>query len=202
MAEMEVMHDSRYAEHHLAPYDTRTHSSTSQGTRTSHPQLPDTIRRPKGLKGLWMNTHTQVVMLGFVCFMCPGLFNALQGLGGGGQVNATTSANANSALYATFAFFAFFAGCVPAIFLKLASPPQLTDMNAALVCYRSINNVLGSKLTLLLGSCGYALYIGSYLCVHRLPPFPYLSRWRITAVNACWQHVLTLDVLFPLLSFP
>ena len=29
--------------------------------------------------------------------------------------------------------------------------------------HRSINNVLGSKLTLLLGSCGYALYIGSYL---------------------------------------
>lgn len=31
--------------------------------------------------------------------------------------------------------------------------------------HRSINNVLGSKVTLLLGSCGYALYIGSYLCV-------------------------------------
>ena len=49
-------------------------------------------------------------MLGFVCFMCPGLFNALNGLGGGGQVDATTSANANSALYATFAVAAFFAG--------------------------------------------------------------------------------------------
>ncbi|THG97892.1 hypothetical protein EW026_g4204 [Hermanssonia centrifuga] len=79
-------------------------------------------------------------MLGFVCFMCPGLFNALNGLGAGGQVDSSTSANANSALYATFAVAAFFAG--------------------------SINNVLGSKLTLLLGSCGYALYIGSYLAVN------------------------------------
>lgn len=35
--------------------------------------------------------------------------------------------------------------------------------------YRSINNVLGSKITLLLGSIGYAIYIGSYLYV--LLPF-------------------------------
>jgi hypothetical protein len=44
--------------------------------------------------------------------MCPGLFNALNGLGAGGQFDPKTSANANSALYATFAFAAFFAGCV------------------------------------------------------------------------------------------
>ncbi|KAF9445615.1 hypothetical protein P691DRAFT_762343 [Macrolepiota fuliginosa MF-IS2] len=73
-------------------------------------------------------------MLGFVCFMGPGLFNALNGLGGG-QLDAMTSANSNAAVYATFAFSAFFAG--------------------------SINNVLGSRLTLLLGSTGYALCVGS-----------------------------------------
>ena len=39
-----------------------------------------------------------------------GLFNALNGLGAGGQVDSTTSANSNAALYATFAFAAFFAG--------------------------------------------------------------------------------------------
>ncbi|OBZ79423.1 hypothetical protein A0H81_00228 [Grifola frondosa] len=75
--------------------------------------------------------------------MGPGLFNALNGLGGGGQVTTTVSANANAALYATFAVAAFFAG--------------------------SINNVLGSRLTLLLGSTGYALYIGSYLAVNIHP---------------------------------
>lgn len=54
----------------------------------------------------------RVTMLGFTCFMCPGLFNALNGLGLSGQVDSEISANANSAVYATFAFGAFFAGCV------------------------------------------------------------------------------------------
>ena len=39
-----------------------------------------------------------------------GLFNALNGLGGGGQLDTKTSANANVALYSTFAVMAFFAG--------------------------------------------------------------------------------------------
>ncbi|KAF9445616.1 MFS general substrate transporter [Macrolepiota fuliginosa MF-IS2] len=99
--------------------------------------------RPRGLKGLYYNPMTQVVMLGLVCFMCPGLFNALNGLGGGGQLDNTTSANANSALYATFAAGAFFAG--------------------------SINNKLGPRLTLLLGSAGYSLYIGSFLAINIHP---------------------------------
>ncbi|EIW81444.1 hypothetical protein CONPUDRAFT_90371 [Coniophora puteana RWD-64-598 SS2] len=82
-------------------------------------------------------------MLGVVCFMCPGMFNALTGLGGGGQVDTTVSANSTAALYATYAFFGFFSG--------------------------SINNKLGAKLTLLLGSWGYALYISSYLVVNIHP---------------------------------
>lgn len=68
--------------------------------------------RHTGIKGVYYNPYTQVALLGFVCFMCPGLFNALQGLGGGGQLDTETSANANSTLYATFAVAAFFAGCV------------------------------------------------------------------------------------------
>ncbi|KAF8341709.1 MFS general substrate transporter [Amanita rubescens] len=99
--------------------------------------------RPKGLKGLYMHPVTQVVMLAFICFMCPGLFNAVNGLGGGGQLDETTSANSNTALYATFSVCAFFAG--------------------------SINNKLGSRVTLLLGSIGYCLYIGSYLALNIHP---------------------------------
>jgi len=76
-------------------------------------------------------------MLGFVCFMCPGMFNALGGIGGGGQVNTLAQDNASTATYATFAFFAFFSG--------------------------TINNVLGPQLTLFLGTMGYSLYIASYL---------------------------------------
>ena len=70
------------------------------------------LERPTGIRGFYYNPTTQVVLLGFVCFVCPGLFNSLQGLGGGGQLNENTSANANSAVYSTFAFSAFFAGCV------------------------------------------------------------------------------------------
>jgi len=44
-----------------------------------------------------------------------GLFNALNGLGAGGQVDATTGANANTALYATFAAGAFFSGYAPTL---------------------------------------------------------------------------------------
>ena len=73
---------------------------------------PDLFVRPSGLRGFFYNPYTQVVLLGFVCFACPGLFNALNGLGAGGQIEATTSANANSTLYATFAVAAFFAGFV------------------------------------------------------------------------------------------
>lgn len=69
-------------------------------------------QRPTGLKGFWYGTYTQVALLGFVCFMCPGLFNSLNGLGGGGQIDTETSANANSTLYATFTVAAFFAGYV------------------------------------------------------------------------------------------
>ncbi|KAG5339734.1 hypothetical protein C0989_003922 [Termitomyces sp. Mn162] len=75
--------------------------------------------------------------------MCPGLFNALNGLGAGGQVDSTTSANANSTVYATFAVGAFFAG--------------------------SVTNKIGAKRALLLGSTGYALYIGSFLVVNIHP---------------------------------
>lgn len=79
----------------------------------------------------------QLTLVAFVCFMCPGMFNAVNGLGGGGQFDATTADNANVALYSTFSVLGFFAG--------------------------SIANRLGIKLTLSLGGMGYSIYIASYL---------------------------------------
>lgn len=79
----------------------------------------------------------QLTLVAFVCFLCPGMFNAVNGLGGGGQFDATTADNANVALYATFSVIGFFAG--------------------------TIANRLGIKLTLSLGGMGYVLYISSYL---------------------------------------
>ncbi|KAH0825795.1 hypothetical protein J3R83DRAFT_8851 [Lanmaoa asiatica] len=97
------------------------------------------FERPQGLKGVYYHPVTQLIMLGFVCFLCPGMFNALTGLGGSGQVNATTSANPTCSLYAIYAFFAFFSG--------------------------TVNNSIGAKWALFLGTFGYALYVGSYLCI-------------------------------------
>lgn len=80
---------------------------------------------------------SQLVLVALVCFLCPGMFNAVGGLGGGGQVDATTANNANVALNSTFSVVGFFAG--------------------------SVANRLGIKLTLSFGGLGYFLYIASFL---------------------------------------
>ncbi|KAG6331719.1 hypothetical protein ID866_7369 [Astraeus odoratus] len=105
----------------------KAHDTHSEGEQQAKP----------GIRSFYYHPLFQTCMLGFVCFMCPGMFNALSGLGGGGQVDSQTASNANSALYATFAFFSFFSG--------------------------SINNKLGPPLTLFIGTIGYALFIGSFL---------------------------------------
>lgn len=79
----------------------------------------------------------QLTMVAFVCFLCPGMFNSLSGLGGGGQVDATAANNGSVALYSTFSVVGFFAG--------------------------SIANRLGIRLTLSLGGLGYSVYIASLL---------------------------------------
>ena len=85
----------------------------------------------------YASPQVQLVLVAFVCFLCPGMFNAVNGLGGGGQLNTKTADNANVAVYATFSVIGFFAG--------------------------SIANRLGIKLTLSLGGLGYCLYVSSYL---------------------------------------
>ncbi|KAI9464319.1 MFS general substrate transporter [Boletus coccyginus] len=102
--------------------------------------MSDTQRDAGSWRRIYYHPVCQVALLGFVCFMCPGMFNALTGLGGGGQVNTKDQANANAALYAAFAFFGFFSG--------------------------TIINFLGPRLTLALGTLGYPLYIASFLVVN------------------------------------
>ncbi|RWR80881.1 UNC93-like protein 1 [Cinnamomum micranthum f. kanehirae] len=79
----------------------------------------------------------QVSLIGLVCFCCPGMFNALSGMGGGGQVDPTAANNANTALYTTFAVFGVLGG--------------------------GIYNVLGPHLTLFSGCSTFVLYAGSFL---------------------------------------
>ncbi|PKA46570.1 UNC93-like protein 2 [Apostasia shenzhenica] len=93
----------------------------------------------------------QVCLIGFVCFCCPGMFNALSGMGGGGQVDHAAANNANTALYTTFAVFGVAGG--------------------------GIYNVLGPRLTLLAGCSTYVLYAGSFLYYnhHHHQPFVIFS---------------------------
>ncbi|KAH8550314.1 major facilitator superfamily domain-containing protein [Umbelopsis sp. PMI_123] len=89
------------------------------------------------LKFRYNSPLIQILLLGFVCFCCPGMYNALSGLGAGGRIGSDVylTDSSNAALYACFAIVGFFAG--------------------------SVNNTLGPRYTLLIGSVGYVLYTAS-----------------------------------------
>lgn len=74
----------------------------------------------------------QLLIVSFVCFLCPGMFNALNGLGGGGISDAKASNTANTALNATFSVVGFFGG--------------------------AFTNRVGVRFTLFFGSIGYCIY--------------------------------------------
>ncbi|EGW31298.1 uncharacterized protein SPAPADRAFT_61870 [Spathaspora passalidarum NRRL Y-27907] len=84
----------------------------------------------------YSSAMTQIVMLAFVVFMTPGMFNALTGIGASID-DKHTADNANVALYSTFATIGFFGG--------------------------TICNIIGVRASLMLGGTGYALYAGSLL---------------------------------------
>ncbi|KAL4802877.1 major facilitator superfamily domain-containing protein [Aspergillus unguis] len=81
---------------------------------------------------------TQLLLVAFVCFLCPGMYNAVTGLGGAGQLVQTDVSKSNTATYSTFAVVGFFAG--------------------------SIANRIGLQLTFSFGGFGYFLYVASLLC--------------------------------------
>lgn len=87
-------------------HEVKTDFSATDGTSAT--------TRPPGWKykenkigsislGWYASPAAQLVIVAFVCFLCPGMFNALSGMGGGGQVNAHAADDANVALYSTFA---------------------------------------------------------------------------------------------------
>ncbi|CDK28771.1 unnamed protein product [Kuraishia capsulata CBS 1993] len=83
-------------------------------------------------------SFVQLLMTAFVCFLCPGMYNSLSGMGqGGGQVDTSTSNIASLSLscVSTLGFF-----------------------------YGSICNKLGVNRTLALGGIGYSVYAASFLC--------------------------------------
>ncbi|CCX30369.1 Similar to UNC93-like protein C922.05c; acc. no. Q9URX1 [Pyronema omphalodes CBS 100304] len=86
----------------------------------------------------WRSPTAQITLIGFVCFLCTGMFNALNGIGGGGQIDSSVSAASMTAIYPTFTIVGFTAG--------------------------SFLNYFGAKITLGIGGLGYAVYSAAYLC--------------------------------------
>ncbi|KAI8326714.1 major facilitator superfamily domain-containing protein [Choanephora cucurbitarum] len=78
----------------------------------------------------------QVFLVGFICFCCPGMFNALNGMGGAGQADSKTTNDANTALAVTFTI------------CSLIGAP--------------VFNIFGHRI-LVPAALAYVLYVGSYL---------------------------------------
>ncbi|KAG0023660.1 hypothetical protein BGZ81_008039 [Podila clonocystis] len=98
---------------------------------------------------------TQIIILGFVCFCCPGMFNALQGTGSYGldPKDSDVGNRAGTALSCVFAFSSLFAG--------------------------ALFNILGHRVLLILGGLTYALYIGSFLA------YKYLTSIVFVVISSC-----------------
>jgi hypothetical protein len=80
----------------------------------------------------------QLSVATMICLLNPGLFNALAGIGAGGELDAKVYDNSQVILYSVSALFAWFSG--------------------------SICNMLGIRLAMTLGALGYSLFSGSLLC--------------------------------------
>lgn len=73
-----------------------TGNSTIEPTvEESHHITEGDAPRPSGWKykkfpvvGWYASPKFQLLLVAFVCFLCPGMFNALGGLGGGGKADA------------------------------------------------------------------------------------------------------------------
>ncbi|EFX06224.1 duf895 domain protein membrane protein [Grosmannia clavigera kw1407] len=91
-----------------------------------------------GVELWYASPKVQLFMVAMVCFLCPGMYNAITGMGAGGQVNAHAQDKASVALYSVFSVVGFFSG--------------------------TFANRLGLRPTLAIGGIGYCIYASSFLC--------------------------------------
>jgi len=94
--------------------------------------LPPVPHRTR-LGAFYASPVVQVVLISLICFCTPGMFNALSGVGGGGQLDPSAANKANVALYACFAVVGFLSG--------------------------SVINRIGARLAFSIGAAGYALCV-------------------------------------------
>ena len=91
----------------------------------------------------------QIFLISFIAFCNPGMYNALTGMGGAGQVNSTVAANSTVATHACTA-------------------------GAALLIVGAFYKYLGPRSSLLIGGWTYALYAGSLLHFNRTANGPFV----------------------------
>ncbi|KAK3314569.1 major facilitator superfamily domain-containing protein [Apodospora peruviana] len=103
-----------------------------------HQPLNDYQPPASKLVRFYAHPWTQIILISLICFCLPGMYNALSGLGGSGQVDPTVAANANVALLSTTAATALF----------IVGP---------------IFSWVGPRICFLIGGWTYALYSGSLL---------------------------------------
>ena len=117
---------------HASIASSRGGSSFQQGSSTADPLLLDS-NDPSAGKGK-ASAHRQVLLISFVCFCCPGMWNAITGsidaLLPDGQ---SVASDATAAIYGTFA--------------------------ASSLIAPAINNMAGPRATLSVGTLGYLLYV-------------------------------------------
>ena len=131
-------------------YVTTPEHHSAEGTEAVLPQgWKYKSSKVGGVRVPWYaSPEAQLTLVAFVCFLCPGMFNALNGLGGAGQLNPKPSTDTNTALYATFAVFGFFGG--------------------------TIVNRLGVKYAMAFGGIGYSVYVSAYLCFNHTANYGYI----------------------------
>ncbi|KFZ23026.1 hypothetical protein V502_02489 [Pseudogymnoascus sp. VKM F-4520 (FW-2644)] len=126
--------------------DSKADSKTSQLGNTLQPTDTSHMTEYIDAEPQYKKTYTrynspfwQIVVVSFVAFGCPGMYNALSGIGGGGQIDSTTQAKSHIALASISAFGNLFVAPI-------------------------VTNIIGPKWTLFIGGIPYVLYAGSLLC--------------------------------------
>ncbi|KAL3465403.1 major facilitator superfamily domain-containing protein [Aspergillus heterothallicus] len=120
-----------------APSSTTDPEAPQDLTVTGKPWMYKPLKIGPWTLPYFASPQFQLILVSFVCFLCPGMYNSVSGLGGGGQLNLSDVSKSNTATYSTFAVVGFFAG--------------------------SIANRIGLQLTLSFGGFGYFLYVASLL---------------------------------------
>ncbi|KAL3470449.1 major facilitator superfamily domain-containing protein [Aspergillus californicus] len=122
----------------IAPSSTTDPEIAQEQVLTGKPWMYKPIKIGPWTLPYFASPQIQLILVSFVCFLCPGMYNAVSGLGGGGQLHLSDISKSNTATYSTFAVVGFFAG--------------------------SIANRIGLQLTFFFGGFGYFLYVASLLC--------------------------------------